>query len=66
MADPQEITGGLMVLELELHPADPADELTCLFCWGPKVEWETAIRLKGTTRIVGVHEYCRVRLSRPR
>jgi hypothetical protein len=63
MADPWEGTGGTLTLELELQPTDPADELTCLFCWGPKVQYETTLRLGGRTLTVGIHASCANRLQ---
>lgn len=52
-----------MTLVMHLEPADPVEELTCMFCWGPKVEWVTTLRLGGRTLTVGIHECCRSRLE---
>lgn len=65
MADPLPVEQTL-TLNLELTRANDADELTCLFCWGPKVEWEAMLRLDGRILGVGIHESCRARLDRPR
>lgn len=61
MANPWQ--PGTLTLELALVPSDPAQELTCLFCWGPRVEWETTLRLGGRTLTVGIHGCCAARLQ---
>ena len=60
MAEPRE--PGTLTLVLDLVPSDPADELTCMFCWGPKVQYETVLRLGGRTLTVGIHGSCASRL----
>jgi hypothetical protein len=60
MAEPRQ--PGTLTLELDLVLSDPADELTCMFCWGPKVQYETTLRLGGRTLTVGIHESCAGRL----
>ena len=61
MADPWP-TSATMDIHLELKRALSEDELTCWFCHGPKVEWETTYQTNGTRHWVGIHESCRAKV----
>lgn len=45
-------------ITFEVTPADPNDGLTCMLCWGPRVDWHTVLKLGGRTVTAGLHECC--------
>jgi hypothetical protein len=44
-------------------PANPEDALTCMFCWGPRCEWQTTFGTGGRRVWVGLHESCIARME---
>jgi hypothetical protein len=64
MAHPKPRQRPPLIVTFPLVESDPADELTCIFCWGPRCELHTTFSVGGRTIVAGVHEVCAERLER--
>ncbi len=50
-------------ITLPVEPADDKEGLTCMFCWGPRVDWTTTFQTNGRRVWAGIHEACIARLE---